>query len=261
MRRLVFGSILVWAGLLLLPAALRAQGTSTGAIAGVVKDASGAVLPGVTVEASSPALIEKIRTTVTDDERRVQDHRAASRHLHRHVHAAGLQHVQARRPGAGAEFHRDDQRRARGRRHSGNRDRLGQHAARRHAERVAAADVLERAARRRADGEEHAGHRRADAVGRRAAERAGRRRQQGRALRPPVGARQQDLRLAAAAGRHALQRADPGHRAAGGARDLVRAVARRHGTRLLHQPAGRAGDAHRYRVARLGAVPSMAARR
>jgi hypothetical protein len=35
-------------------------------IAGVVKDASGAVLPGVTVEASSPALIEKVRSVVTD---------------------------------------------------------------------------------------------------------------------------------------------------------------------------------------------------
>src|SRR5580765_4822570 len=36
------------------------------AIAGVVKDASGAVLPGVNVEASSPALIEKSRSVVTD---------------------------------------------------------------------------------------------------------------------------------------------------------------------------------------------------
>ena len=35
-------------------------------IAGVVKDTSGAVLPGVTVEASSPALIEKARSVVTD---------------------------------------------------------------------------------------------------------------------------------------------------------------------------------------------------
>src|SRR3989475_9401023 len=34
-------------------------------IAGQVKDASGAVLPGVTVEASSPALIEKVRSVVT----------------------------------------------------------------------------------------------------------------------------------------------------------------------------------------------------
>jgi len=35
-------------------------------LAGVVKDASGAVLPGVTVEASSPVLIEKVRTATTD---------------------------------------------------------------------------------------------------------------------------------------------------------------------------------------------------
>src|SRR5947207_14387198 len=33
---------------------------------GLVKDTSGAVLPGVTVEASSPALIEKVRSAVTD---------------------------------------------------------------------------------------------------------------------------------------------------------------------------------------------------
>src|SRR2546428_3692328 len=41
-----------------------AQGQAS--ISGVVKDASGAVLPGVTVEASSPALIEKVRTVVSD---------------------------------------------------------------------------------------------------------------------------------------------------------------------------------------------------
>ena len=35
-------------------------------IAGVVRDPSGAVLPGVTVEAASPVLIEKVRTVVTD---------------------------------------------------------------------------------------------------------------------------------------------------------------------------------------------------
>ena len=44
-----------------------AQGTSTAIIAGVVRDTSGAVLPGVTIEAASPALIEKIRSTITDD--------------------------------------------------------------------------------------------------------------------------------------------------------------------------------------------------
>ncbi len=48
--------------LLLLPATVFAQASLTG----TVRDASGAVLPGVTVEASSPALIEKTRTAVTD---------------------------------------------------------------------------------------------------------------------------------------------------------------------------------------------------
>src|SRR5262245_31381011 len=43
-----------------------AQSTTTGAIAGLVKDATGAVLPGVTVEASSPALIEGARSVTTD---------------------------------------------------------------------------------------------------------------------------------------------------------------------------------------------------
>ena len=45
-----------------IPAAAFAQG----AITGSVRDTSGAVLPGVTVEASSPALIEKVRSAVTD---------------------------------------------------------------------------------------------------------------------------------------------------------------------------------------------------
>jgi len=39
-------------------------------ITGLVRDTSGAVLPGVTVEAASPALIEKVRTAVTDSEGR-----------------------------------------------------------------------------------------------------------------------------------------------------------------------------------------------
>jgi hypothetical protein len=48
--------------LLLVPGLAFAQATITG----VVRDSSGAVLPGVTVEASSSALIEKVRTAVTD---------------------------------------------------------------------------------------------------------------------------------------------------------------------------------------------------
>jgi hypothetical protein len=48
--------------LALVPATSYAQATLTG----VVTDTSGAVLPGVTVEAASPALIEKVRSAVTD---------------------------------------------------------------------------------------------------------------------------------------------------------------------------------------------------
>jgi len=53
---------------LFIPSLAAAQQTS--AIAGVVRDSSGAVLPGVTVEAASPALIERVRTVVTDDQGR-----------------------------------------------------------------------------------------------------------------------------------------------------------------------------------------------
>jgi len=48
--------------LLFLPATVFAQAT----LAGVIRDSSDAVLPGVTVEVSSPAMIEKARTAVTD---------------------------------------------------------------------------------------------------------------------------------------------------------------------------------------------------
>src|SRR5256885_1470283 len=61
MRRLQVG-LGAFLLLVLVPALAFAQA----AITGVVKDASGGVLPGVTVEASSPALIEKTRSAVTD---------------------------------------------------------------------------------------------------------------------------------------------------------------------------------------------------
>jgi hypothetical protein len=54
--------ILVLAWLVLVPATVFAQGS----IVGTVRDASGAVLPGVTVEASSPALIERTRSVTTN---------------------------------------------------------------------------------------------------------------------------------------------------------------------------------------------------
>src|SRR5882672_6201278 len=53
-------SVLAW--IVLMPAVAHAQASITG----TVKDASGAVLPGATVEASSPVLIEKTRSAVTD---------------------------------------------------------------------------------------------------------------------------------------------------------------------------------------------------
>src|SRR3982074_1847910 len=51
--------------LLLIPYLATAQAVP-GGIAGNVKDATGAAVPGVTVEAASPALIEKVRTAITD---------------------------------------------------------------------------------------------------------------------------------------------------------------------------------------------------
>ena len=55
-------SVFVVACVIFLPSAAYAQAS----IAGVARDASGAVLPGVTVEAASPALIEKVRSVVSD---------------------------------------------------------------------------------------------------------------------------------------------------------------------------------------------------
>ena len=58
--------LVVVSSFLLLSTSAWAQSSITG----VVRDTSGAVLPGVTVEAASPALIEKVRSTVTDDQGR-----------------------------------------------------------------------------------------------------------------------------------------------------------------------------------------------
>src|SRR6476619_4220506 len=62
-HRITSAVLFGFALLLLLPVAASAQS----AFSGVVRDTSGAVLPGVTVEASSPVLIERTRSTVTDD--------------------------------------------------------------------------------------------------------------------------------------------------------------------------------------------------
>ena len=57
-----FRVAILFLGIVLVPVWAHAQSTITG----VVKDTSGAVLPGVTVEAASPVLIEKVRSAVTD---------------------------------------------------------------------------------------------------------------------------------------------------------------------------------------------------
>lgn len=58
-------SLVGFVSLSLLPATTSAQSAASG-IAGVVKDTTGAVIPGVSVEAASPALIERVRTVVSD---------------------------------------------------------------------------------------------------------------------------------------------------------------------------------------------------
>ena len=58
--------VLAVLGVFLLPAAASAQS----AIAGTVRDTTGAVLPGVTIEAASPVLIERTRSVTTDSEGR-----------------------------------------------------------------------------------------------------------------------------------------------------------------------------------------------
>jgi hypothetical protein len=63
MRRVVICLTVLGAALFLVP---RTSSAQSAAIAGVVKDTSGAVMPGVLVEASSPALIEKTRSVVSD---------------------------------------------------------------------------------------------------------------------------------------------------------------------------------------------------
>src|SRR5215467_4372295 len=60
--RSVLRIVVLFACVTMAPTLVRAQAV----IAGTVKDASGAVLPGVTVEAASPELIEKVRTAVSD---------------------------------------------------------------------------------------------------------------------------------------------------------------------------------------------------
>ena len=92
MRRLFcVVTVLTWVALVPVPAFAQSS------ITGVVKDTSGAVLPGVTVEAASPVLIEKVTTAVTDGtgQYRIIDLRPGT--YTRDVHADRVRHRQARR--------------------------------------------------------------------------------------------------------------------------------------------------------------------
>ena len=63
MRKIIWHLMAVASTVIIFPALSLAQ---FGAVSGVVRDSSGAAVPGVTVEAASPALIEKVRTAVSD---------------------------------------------------------------------------------------------------------------------------------------------------------------------------------------------------
>ena len=66
----------------LMPAAALAQ---EGQIAGTVRDTSGAVIPGVVVEATSPALIEKVRSATSDENGQYRITNLPVGTVHRHV--------------------------------------------------------------------------------------------------------------------------------------------------------------------------------
>ena len=83
MNRSVVHAIGLAVVLFLAPTVASAQS----AISGLVRDTSGAVLPGVTVEAASPVLIEKVRTAVTDEQGRYTIVDLRPGHLHRRLHA------------------------------------------------------------------------------------------------------------------------------------------------------------------------------
>jgi hypothetical protein len=63
--RLWIQRLIISSFVLLVPTVMYAQAGA--ALTGVVTDTSGAVLPGVMVEARSPALIEQVRSAVTDE--------------------------------------------------------------------------------------------------------------------------------------------------------------------------------------------------
>ena len=117
---------------LLLPG----RGLAQSAIAGTVKDASGAVMPGVTVEASSPVLIEKTKSAVTDGsgQYRIIDLRPGV--YTGHLHARGLLDRHSRRRRPPSHLHGQHRRGAESRLARGEHHRVGPDTAGRRPERA-----------------------------------------------------------------------------------------------------------------------------
>ena len=113
---------------------VRAQQSS--GITGIVKDTSGAVLPGVTIEAASSSLIEKVAQRGERRPGTIQHRRPGAGNLRGHLHADRVQHHQARRHHPDLGFHRAGERRFAGR--IARRNHHGQRrvAARRYVERA-----------------------------------------------------------------------------------------------------------------------------
>ena len=88
-RRHRLGALLRAAGLLVFVVVFPSVVFAQASITGVVRDTSGAVLPGVTVEAASPALIEKVRSAVTDGSGQYRIENLRPGIYSRHIHAAG----------------------------------------------------------------------------------------------------------------------------------------------------------------------------
>ena len=115
----------LFAAIVLLPALAHAQ-----SLAGTVRDASGAVLPGVTVEAASPALLEKVRTATTDGTGQYRIENLTPGAYTVTFSLAGFVTVQREARGSQRCTGHHDQRRPAGRRRAGNHHGHGRDAAR-----------------------------------------------------------------------------------------------------------------------------------
>ena len=132
MRRVVLVAAFTWAALFGLSRGAAAQEGAS--IIGLVQDTSGAVLPGVTVDATSDALIERVPVGRHRRRGTFRDHQPAAGHLHRHLHTARLPNRSPRRHRPAGQLRRDGERQPRCRRARRDDHRLGGVAGRRPAE-------------------------------------------------------------------------------------------------------------------------------